>query len=166
MRRKAKCSLAMVVGVVLAGGMPGVPWSEAQVENYRAIVDRNTFGLKPVPAPPPAAPAPPPRRAKLTVTGITTILGDKRVLLKASPPPGNPGEPATHEQDYIIAEGRTEDGVEVVRVDEVAATVTVKNGGVLEVLKLARFGASGPAALGPPPPPAVLPVPAWAITSS
>jgi hypothetical protein len=161
MRRHAKFKVTSVLAILL------LAWAAlAQVEAYRTIVQRNTFGLKPAPPPSPAGPPPPARRAKLTVTGITTILGDKRVLLKADPLPGNPGEPATHEESYIIAEGRTEGSVEVVRVDEVAATVTVKNAGVVEVLKLARFGGSGPAALGPPPPPAVLPVPAWAVASS
>jgi hypothetical protein len=50
---------------------------------YHGIIERNVFNLKP-PAPPPAPPDPISQAPKLTLTGITTILGNKRALMTAT----------------------------------------------------------------------------------
>src|SRR5712672_1994045 len=75
--------------------------SKASSNPYSGIVDRNVFGLKdaPPPPPPPDNKPPPP---KITLTGITTIFGNKRALMKApvaakATEPGKPPEPA-HDQ--------------------------------------------------------------------
>src|SRR5690242_1103292 len=85
---------------------------------YESITDRNVFGLKPPPPPPDpeAAKAPP---VKITLTGITTIIG-KRALLKTPPPPSKPGETSKGEQSYILAEGQREGDIEVLEIDEKA----------------------------------------------
>src|SRR5580765_7113869 len=58
---------------------------------YQGIVDRNVFGLRPPPPPPdPELNKPPP--PKITLTGITTILGNARALMKTPPPAAKPGE--------------------------------------------------------------------------
>jgi hypothetical protein len=68
---------------------------------YHKISERNVFGLKP-PQPvivvPPSGPLP-----RIVLTGITTILGDKRALLKIQFP-AYPSRPAK-EQSTILAEG-------------------------------------------------------------
>src|SRR5437763_1437553 len=53
---------------------------------YALIIERNIFGLKPAPAPAPTVESNRPPTAKIILTGITTILGDKRTLLKVLPP--------------------------------------------------------------------------------
>ena len=133
-----------------------------QKADYGIISKRNVFGLK---APPPAAVSstPAPARTKITITGITTILGDKRVLLKSSPPPANPGEPTRLERSLILSEGQSEGDLEIVKVDEAANIVIVKNAGLLQSLKLQEYPGTGAASVGPPPPPAALPVPVGAF---
>src|SRR5205809_329503 len=73
--------------------------AEPQDNPYQSIVDRNVFALKPPPPPPdPEATKAPP--VKITLTGITTILGNKRALMKSPAPPGKPGEPAKPGMSY------------------------------------------------------------------
>ena len=91
--------------------------TDAQNTPYQSIVDRNVFALKPPPPPPdPEATKPPP--VKITLTGITTILGNKRALMKSPAPPGKPGEPAKPEVSYILTVGQREGDVEVIDIDE------------------------------------------------
>jgi len=96
------CSLAglalCITGNAVGGDSPGNP--------YQGIIDRNVFGLKPPPPPPdPESTKPPP--PKVFLTGITTILGNRRALLKMTPP-AKPGEPAK-EQSFTLGEGQREE---------------------------------------------------------
>jgi hypothetical protein len=119
---------------------------------YQGIVERNVFGLKPPPPPPnPEDNKPPP--PKIMLTGITTILGNKRALLKFTPPP-KPGDPAK-EQAYTLAEGEREGGLEVLEIDEKAGTVKVNNYGTVATLDFETNGIKTPTAAAPPgvPPP-------------
>jgi hypothetical protein len=100
-------------------------------------VERNVFGLKPTPLVPPveARGAPPPR---ITLTGITTILGDKRVLMKVEIP-GRAGEPAS-ERSVILAEGQRESNIEVLKVDVDTGDVTIDDFGSIVALNLEKDG--------------------------
>jgi hypothetical protein len=105
---------------------------------YQSIVDRNVFALKPPPPPPdPEASKPPP--VKITLTGITTLLG-KRALLKSPAPPGKPGEPARPEISYILAPGQREGDIEILDIDEVGGNVKLRNGGVEVTLNIDKDG--------------------------
>jgi hypothetical protein len=119
---------------------------------YQAIVDRNVFGLKPPPPPPdPEANKPPP--PKITLTGIYTMGGTKRVLMKVSVP-ARPPEPAK-EVPLTLSEGQREGDVEVLEIDTVARTAKVNNFGTITSLDFTNNGAkiaSGPAPGGPPNP--------------
>ena len=116
---------------------------------YQGIVDRNVFGLKPMP------PAVRPEDIKppapdLNLTGITTILGNKRALLKV---PAKP--PKQKEESYILTEGQSEGDIEVLTIDEVAGTVKVMNHGVAQTLDFSintkgGVGSAGPTAMGSP----------------
>src|ERR1700749_2441708 len=81
---------------------------------YSAIVERNVFNLHA--PPPPINPAdlvkktPPP---KITLTGITTILGKKVTFLTT--PPVKPGAPPDSE---MLTEGQALNAMEVKRCDE------------------------------------------------
>ena len=70
--------------------------SESATSPYQGIVERNVFGLKP-PPPPPGPEDNKPPAPKIFLTGITTILGTKVALMKLTPPPAKPGEPAKEE---------------------------------------------------------------------
>jgi len=112
--------------------------AESSNNPYESIVDRNVFALKPPPPPPdPEATKPPP--VKITLTGITTILG-KRALLKSPAPPGKPGEPAKPELSYILAPGQREGDIEVIDIDEVGGNVKLRNAGVEVTLNIDKDG--------------------------
>jgi hypothetical protein len=112
---------------------------------YQGIVDRNVFDLH---APPP--PVDPNELAKskiqipkLTLNGITTILGTKNVFLTL--PATKPGSPP---ETLMLAEGQAEDEVEVKQIDEQAGVVKVVNHGENQTLDFDHNGTK------PPPPPA------------
>ena len=141
--------------------------SEPQDNPYQSIVDRNVFALKPPPPPPdPEAAKPPP--VKITLTGITTILGNKRALMKAPAPPGKPGEPAKPELSYIRAPGQREGDVEVLDIDEVSGNVKLRNAGVEVTLNIDKDGPKLAPSSAPVPgiPGAVPPVPGFGRTAA
>ena len=134
--------------------------ADAAANPYQGIVERNVFGLKPPPPPPdPESTKPPP--PKIFLTGITTILGKKRALLKFTPPVTKPGE-QPKEQACTLGEGQGEGGLEVLEIDEKAGTVKVSNYGTVATLDFESNGvktAPGAAPPGMPPgmPPAMRP---------
>lgn len=109
------------------------PASQAGVQpssatRYLSIVERNVFHLTPEPpAPAPVAPRPP--LPEVTLTGIASILPDKRALLKIRYPAGA-GAPA-REQDCILRPGEREGPIEVLEINEREARVTVNNSGTI-----------------------------------
>ncbi len=108
---------------------------------YKAIVDRNVFGLKPPPPPvdpnlEAAAKNPPP---KITLTGITTILGNKRALMKTPPAAVKPGE-QPREQSYILSEGQRDGDMEVVQIDEKTGSVKLVYAGTPITLTFEKDG--------------------------
>lgn len=137
---------------------------------YSGIVDRNVFGLKdPPPAPPPPDNKPPP--PKITLTGITTIFGNKRALMKAPVAAklaalGQLAEPA-HDQTYMLAEGQRDGDIEVLEIDAKLNTVKVNNSGQIMTLnfddngvKLSSTLPAGAAVPGmAPPAPGGIPAP-------
>jgi hypothetical protein len=114
---------------VLSAGAPENP--------YQGIVDRNVFDLKPPVDPaslvPPALPPP-----KITLTGFTTILGNKRVLFKVQLPP-RPPAPAK-EEFYILSEGQRDGDVEVLEINDTAGVAKLNNHGTIQTLDLAENG--------------------------
>ena len=112
--------------------------ADAAGSPYQGIVDRNVFNLKPPPpAVPPEPPAPPP--PKIILTGITTILGPKQAMMMLQLPP-RPPEPAKQES-LRLGEGEKKGQIEVVSIDQVARTVTVKNHGQTQTLTFEKDGA-------------------------
>ena len=121
---------------------------------YQGIVDRNVFGLKPPPvAPRPEDNKPPP--PKITLTGITTILGNKRALMNVAMP-AKPPDPAK-QKSFILAEGQRDGEIEVLEIDETSGTVKVDDFGTVMVLDINKDGAKlpaiAPAPFAPPPGP-------------
>jgi hypothetical protein len=124
---------------------------------YQSIIDRNVFSLKPPPPPPEPIEANKPQTLKITLTGITTVLGNKRVLMKTAPPPVKPGEPPKTDQSYILTEGQREGDIEVIEIDEKAGSVKVNNGGTVQTLTFEKDGAKLPATAAPPAAPGAAP---------
>jgi hypothetical protein len=124
---------------------------------YASIAGSNVFRLRP-PVAQTVIPQPAPL-LKVTPVGITTILGDKRVLLKIRFP-AQPPEPA-REVACILAVGQREGPVEVLDIDESAGSVRIRNSGTEKVLTLAsdgpRLPSTRPPGELPPLPPDPLP---------
>jgi hypothetical protein len=100
---------------------------------YQGIVDRNVFGLKPPPPitdtkTPPVKDPPP-----ITLTGMTTILSTKRVLLNVQ----SPGKAI---QSFILAEGQRDGDIEVLEIDEKAGSVKLNYGGTTVPLNFEKNG--------------------------
>lgn len=111
---------------------------------YQEIAARNIFGLRP-PQPVHVEPPPAPPIPKIVLTGITTFFGEKRALLRVQVP-AQPRQPAK-EESYILSEGQRDGQVEVLKINERTAHVTVEiSGQVAEI----TFEKSPP----PPSPPA------------
>jgi len=117
---------------------------------YQGIVDRNVFALKPPPPPPDPDSIKPPT-PKISLTGITTILGNKRALFKSEPTPGKAGQPATKEESYMLAEGQRQGDVEVTSIDEIAGIVKLSYAGTPVTLDFTNNAAKA-VAVAPPPP--------------
>lgn len=137
---------------------------------YTAIVERNIFGLKDPPPPPPPASekdkTPPPN---INLTGITTLGGSKRAMLKIPATPAKPGQPAKTDQFFMLSEGERDGELEVIQIDAKFNTVKVKFADTYSTLDFTNNGVKmamgpGPAAPGgiPGPPGAV---PAGGITT-
>lgn len=69
----------------------------------------------------------PPALPRITLTGITTILGNKRALITVA----GPGKTS---QSYMLTEGQGEDEIEVLRIDEKKGAVEVRNHGTIQTL--------------------------------
>jgi len=107
---------------------------------YESIVTRNVFGLNPIPPytppPPPAGPPPP----KITLTGITTILGPTQALFKVNGVVRGNSRP--QDESYMLAEGEEQDDVQVTKIDIKKSIVTFMNHGVEQVIPLTDNGVS------------------------
>lgn len=107
---------------------------------YQTIVERNVFGLVPIPtAPPPDASAAAKDLPKITPNGIMTLFGKLQVLFKVAVP----GQPAGKEDAYVMCEGDRQDEIEVQKIDEKSATITFNNHGIIQTLALVEGKASG-----------------------
>jgi hypothetical protein len=93
---------------------------------YQAIVKRNAFNLKPVQEQRSEVAVPAP---KFELFGITTILGDKRALIKAQFP-GSP-ESLPVERSLILIQGQSDGEVEALEVDERRGSVKLRYAGMV-----------------------------------
>jgi len=96
----------------------------AQTNPFETILTRNVFGLVPVP-PPPGQPPPP--LPKITLTGITTVTGVARALLKMAPVAGTPA--SSGERFFNLKAGEREGDLEVVQINEKPGSVVVNYSG-------------------------------------
>jgi hypothetical protein len=148
MRRSLKiCAFSLVIAILGAEVEAIVP--DVTNSQYEAISERNVFGLRPPPAL--AGPTNPPvQLPKIILTGITTILGNKRALMKVQPPGMKPNETAK-ELSLILTEGQREGEIEVLQIDEKIGSVRVNNSGAVMTLTFEKDGVKLPATPVVPP---------------
>jgi hypothetical protein len=150
MKRGGRDLVLLACGMVLGVGATASAVDASQ-NPYQAVVERNVFGLKPPPPPPDPESIKPPL-PKITLTGIITVGGTKRALMKTPPPVGapvKPGEPPKTEQGYILALGEREGEIEVLEIDEKAGRVKVNYGGSVTDLTFEKDGVKTPPTPGP-----------------
>ena len=143
MKRGGKTEICVLIGVLFsAAGKASV--SDGTGRPYDGIVERNVFNLHP-PAPvvDPATLIPKTPPPKITLTGITTILGRKLTFLTT---PGT--KPGAVPESMALAEGQAQNDVEVKTIDEKAGIVKVINHGEAQTLDFEHDGAKPS---GPPP---------------
>jgi phage/plasmid primase-like uncharacterized protein len=129
MKRKAK-ALILIGSIVMMLVEAKAAVSESAAKHYENISKRNAFDLKqPLIE---SKELPPIPIAKIVLKGITTIFGDKRVILKVLVP-SKAGEPAK-EQSLILAESQSAGEIQVLQVIETTGTVKVNNGGTVMLL--------------------------------
>ena len=111
---------------------------------YSGIPARNIFNLVPIPTNPPVESKPPDPPAKITPNGFMDLFGQPQVLFKVAVPPKAGQGP--QEQSYTMGEGDREDGIAVIKIDQVGQTITFDNHGVIQNIPLvAATGGGGPA---------------------
>ncbi len=127
-----------LLGVLVLGANTYAATATTKENPYaKAIVGRNAFSLNAAPLPTIVdPPRPPPPR--ITLQGVTTILGRRQVLFKTQMP-AKPGEPA-REMSCVLSEGERQGGIEVVAIDEKAGTVRFNNHDILQTLNLKDDG--------------------------
>ena len=143
--------ICLVTGLVSgASARDAVPAPPVLPGNpYTSIVERNLFGLKP-PSAITGPEKPPPPLPKIIVDGINSILGRRQVLMKITQPPNQVAS-------YVLSEGERVDEIEVLEINEKAASVKFKNHGTEQVIRISTNAApaSTPPGLprpGVPPP--------------
>jgi hypothetical protein len=109
---------------------------------YDNIAERNVFGLRPAPSEPGPV-AEPASVPKILLTGITTILGDKRALLKAQVPAARPGG-QPREQSLVLSEGQRDGLIEVLQIDQNRGSVKVNDFGTILTLTFENDGVKTP----------------------
>jgi hypothetical protein len=148
MRAILKVMVCLGAGILLGNAQTNqVALSD---DRFGRIQERNLFGLK-APEQPrvesPSTPVP-----QITLAGITTVLGDKRALLKTQPRSDKPGA-AAKEESLILAEGQREGPLEVLTINVSSGTVRVNNSGTIMTLDFEKNGQklATPAANAAPP---------------
>jgi hypothetical protein len=145
MSRGGKTLIAILIVFVLVLDAKALA-PDVSESPYQAIVERNVFGLRPPPVIDTNTPPPQPA-AKITLTGITTILGKTQALMSVQ----TAGKPQP--EFFMLTEGQRAGEIEVLEINETAGTVKVTNQGVAQVLDFKSDGAKLQAALPGIPPP-------------
>jgi hypothetical protein len=138
MRLRGKVLVCVLTGLIAGTGARAVP--SASRNPYDTIPQRNVFNLRKE-EPRIEEPAGPPL-PKITLTGITTLLGLKRAVLQVQAP-ARPGAPAG-DQSLILAEGQRDGDIEVLEIDETAGMVKIQTAGMPVTLDFVNNGAKPP----------------------
>lgn len=117
--------IAALLGAALAAGWSFQSRAEVKENPYQIIIDRNPFGLRPVPPPPPppSNEPPPPPPLGVAMTGITTLLGPPKVFLEFTD-----AQTKKVERPSALLEGDSFKAITVVSIDPENNRVKIKNG--------------------------------------
>lgn len=105
---------------------------------YAAIVERNAFGLRPIPpAPPPAQPEVPPPAPlpDIKLTGISTLLGEPQVFIEIIDP-----QTKKTERPPGLEAGEKQFDIEILAIDPRQGVVRVRNRGTEQTLDFVNNG--------------------------
>jgi len=142
--------LGLLMGFGFLATLPARADDTAVAENpYGGIPARNIFNLVPIPTNPPAVVQAPDPPAKIMPDGIMSLFGQVQVLFKVAVPPKAGQGP--QEQSYTMGEGDREDGIAVIKIDQVGQTITFDNHGVVQNIPLVAATSSGGGGGGPGP---------------
>ena len=169
--RMNRHKIAAWLGAALAAGWTFQSRAEVKENPYQIIIDRNPFGLRPIPPPPPppTTEAPPPPPLGVAMTGITTLLGPPKVFLEFTDP-----QTKKVERPSALIEGDSFKAITVVSIDAENNRVKIKNGDAETWLDFEKNGVKAVAGGAPAPVPhpgfpgapaaAAVPVPAGGAT--
>ncbi len=148
--RMNRHKIAALIGAALAAGWSFQSRAEVKDNPYQIIVDRNPFGLRPIPPPPvpPDPTPPPPPPLGVAMTGITTLLGPPKVFLEFTDP-----QTKKVERPSALLEGDAFKGITVVSIDAENNRVKIKNGDAESWLDFEKNGVKAVAGAAPAPVP-------------
>lgn len=117
--------------------------------SYNVIVERNPFGLRPVPPPaPPPTNAPPVQKSEVKFSGITSdSVRGKEVWLVIPPPPNKKDQ---NPQYLRMRENETQGDIQVLEIDDKENTVKIVNAGNTAVLTIKDNGFTTPTVAAAP----------------
>jgi hypothetical protein len=140
-----KKALALLTGALAVTAYGITNDRGAENRNYRVIVDRNPFGLKPLPPLPTNAPPPAPPKDEIFLTGMTSIGGLRAYFMTKAPQGKQP-------EFYSLRVDDEQNGLKVLAIDLTNKSVRVRNGGAESLMTFAANGVKPPVAPATPPP--------------
>jgi hypothetical protein len=147
MRRTDLCRLLVVGILLLATRVHGIAIDpNGSDRDYKVIVERNPFGLKPPPPPPTNNVAPVAPKDEILLTGITSIGMPKAYFMTVTKAPQKQPE------FYSLGVDEQKNGLEVIDINPSAKSVRVRNGGIESVMTFASNGVKPPATPAGPAP--------------
>ena len=149
MKRNNKTLACLLAGVTAA--VQTVSAITADNPYTSAITNRNLFSLKaPVDPATLVTPLPPPNVPKVMLTGITTLMGGKRCILRV-PVPARGQTPAKEVSLFKAEQDSMEEGIQVLEIDIATSRVKINNNGTEQTLDIIKDSPKSPA------PPAAVP---------
>jgi len=150
---------SLLAGAAFAGFSLGA-FADVKENTYQVIIERNPFGLKPIPPPPvPVVDTnPPPVEVEIKLTGISNLTGSPKAFIELI-------ETKTKktERPPPMVVGDKQGDVEILSIDPDNYTVRIRKGGAETTLDFEKNGYKAGAALagGAPAPhiPGVPPIP-------
>ena len=149
MKRNNKTLACLLAGVTAA--VQTVSAITADNPYTSAITNRNLFSLKSAAEmAPPVTPLPPPNIPLVKLTGLTTLMGGKRCILRI-PVPARGQVPAKEVSLFKAEQDSMEEGIQVLEIDLAAARVKINNNGTEQTLDLAKDSPKPAASVAPVP---------------
>jgi len=131
-RRAGKAVVALIAIFRIAGAQAGD--GDVRKAGYEKIAQRNVFGLVSSPVAEVSTTAQTATPAQVKLTGITTVLGERRAFFIVH---GAPDGGKAKDESYMLTVGQRQNGYELLDLDEKAGIARLRADGRLLVLNLA-----------------------------